>query len=230
MRARLQDLISQLKIGSGVVRMVGIWGLGGGGKITLATSVYMEIMHHFKSHCIIETIREESRKSCHAYNEEKHIKDYEKLSLQVVSYADGLPLALKVLGSFLYDKDAEEWMSTMDRLRDIPESEIVDKLKISYDGLKPVEKELFLDIACFFRGELKGDTMEIFDACGFHPEIGIKVLIQKSLITIDSDERFGMHDLIQEMGHYIVRGEHPNNPEKHSRVWKQAEVSNMCFV
>ncbi|GJR90018.1 Toll/interleukin-1 receptor domain-containing protein [Tanacetum coccineum] len=63
----------------------------------------------------------------------------------------------------------------------------------------------------------------------FSPEIGIKVLIQKSLITIDSNERFGMHDLIQEMGHYIVRGEHPNNPEKHSRLWKHAEVSNMCF-
>ncbi|GJX66529.1 Toll/interleukin-1 receptor domain-containing protein [Tanacetum coccineum] len=331
MRARLQDLISQLKIGSGGVRMVGIWGLGGGGKTTLATSVYMEIKRRFKSHCIIENIREESCKSglkklqgdilsalcktkmevdcvaegkreiksklchsnvlvilddvdhldqlealagspnwfgdgsrilittrdehllkkhkvdhvslvrllshdeaiwlfnSHAYNEEKHIKDYEKLSLQVVSYADGLPLALKVLGSFLYDKDAKEWMSTMDRLRDIPESEIVDKLKISYDGLKPVEKELFLDIACFFRGKWKSPAMEIFDACGFHPEIGIKVLIQKSLITIDSDERFGMHDLIQEMGHYIVRGEHPNNPEKHSRVWKHAEVSNMCF-
>ncbi|GKB02623.1 Toll/interleukin-1 receptor domain-containing protein [Tanacetum coccineum] len=165
----------------------------------------------------------------HAFNEEKHIKDYENFSLQVVSYADGLPLALKVLGSFLYDKDAKEWMSTMDRLRDIPESEIVDKLKISYDGLKPVEKELFLDIACFYRGRLKSDAMEIFDAFGFHPEIGIKVLIQKSLITIDSVGDFAMHDLIQEMGHYIVRREHPHNPEKHSRVWKHAEVSNMCF-
>ncbi|GJY65490.1 Toll/interleukin-1 receptor domain-containing protein, partial [Tanacetum coccineum] len=331
MRVRLQNLISQLQIGSGGVRMVGIWGLGGGGKTTLATSVKKKIKRHFKSHCIIENIREESRKSglkklqrnilsalcktkmeidsvaegkreiksklchsnvlvilddvddldqldalagspnwfgdgsriiittrdehllrkhkvdhvsrvrllshdeaiwlfnSHAYNEEKHIKDYEKLSLQVVSYADGLPLALKVLGSFLYDKDAKEWMSTMDRLRDIPESKIVDKLKISYDGLKPVEKELFLDVACFFRGKMKWNTMEIFDACGFHPEIGIKVLIQKSLITIDSVGRFGMHDLIQEMGHYIVRGKHPNNPEKHSRVWKHAEVSNLCF-
>nr|GEW59067.1 Toll/interleukin-1 receptor (TIR) domain-containing protein [Tanacetum cinerariifolium] len=332
MRARMQDLISQLKIGSGGVRMVGIWGLGGGGKTNLANSVYMEIIRHFKSHFIIENIREESRKyglkklqgdilsdlynreikvnsvavgkrkmksmlcgsnhmllilddvdhrdqlealagsrdwfgdgsriiittrdehllkthkvdhvshvrllshdeaielfNSHAYNEEKNIKNYEKLSLQVVSYADGLPLALIVLGSFLYDKDAKEWTSTMDRPRDIPESQIVDKLKISYDGLKPVEKELFLDIACFFRGELESDTMELFDACGFHPEIGIKVLIQKSLITINSEERFGMHDLIQEMGHYIVRREHPNNPEKHSRVWKHAEVSNMYF-
>ncbi|GJU35688.1 Toll/interleukin-1 receptor domain-containing protein [Tanacetum coccineum] len=78
-------------------------------------------------------------------------------------------------------------------------------------------------------GKWKWDAMEIFDACGFHPEIGIKVLIQKSLITIDSNERFGMHDLIQEMGHYIVRREHPNNPERHSRVWNHEEVSNMCF-
>ncbi|GJS78683.1 Toll/interleukin-1 receptor domain-containing protein [Tanacetum coccineum] len=278
MRARLQDLISQLKIGSGGVRMVGIWGLGGGGKTTLATSVYMEIICHFKSHCIIENIREESRKSglkklqgdilsalyktkmevysvaegklkiksmlCHsnvlvilddvddldqlealagspnwfgdgsriiittrdehllrkhkvdhvspvillsrdeaiwlfnnhAYNEEKHIKDYEKLSLQVVSYADGLPLALKVLGSFLYDKDAKEWMSTMDRLRDIPER------------------------------ELKGDTMEIFDACGFHPEIGIKVLIQKSLITIDSEGKFCYACLIKDWDTTLLEG------------------------
>ncbi|GKF45360.1 hypothetical protein Tco_0131912 [Tanacetum coccineum] len=73
------------------------------------------------------------------------------------------------------------------------------------------------------------DAMEIFDACGFHPEIGIKVLTQKSLITIDSYGVFRMHDLIQEMGHYIVRREHPNNPERHSRVWKHEEVSNMCF-
>ncbi|GJU59467.1 Toll/interleukin-1 receptor domain-containing protein [Tanacetum coccineum] len=282
MRDRLQDLISQLEMGSRGVRMVGIWGIGGAGKTTLATSVYMKLMPHFKSHYIIENIRD--RKSdlnklqgdiltalyktkikvysvaegkrqiksmlshsnvlvilddvddldqlkalagsrdllrehkvdhvfpvrllshdeamrlfnSKAYNKEKHIKDYEKLSLQVVSYADGLPLALK--------------------------------LKISYDGLKDVEKELFLDIACFFRGRLKSDAMEIFDACGFHPKIGIKVLIQKSLITIDSDERFGMHDLIQEMGHYIVRRKHPNNPERHSRVWKHAEVNNIWWL
>ncbi|PWA48641.1 toll/interleukin-1 receptor (TIR) domain-containing protein [Artemisia annua] len=121
-------------------------------------------------------------------------------------------------------------MSTLDRLKQIPESEIVEKLKISYDGLKKVEKELFLDIACFFRGHLKdNDTMEIFEACGFHPDIGIKVLIQKALITVNSYGRFDMHDLVQEMGHYIVRGEHPNNPEKHSRVWKYKEINNMCL-
>ncbi|PWA83681.1 toll/interleukin-1 receptor (TIR) domain-containing protein [Artemisia annua] len=311
--------------------MIGIWGVGGGGKTTLATSVYMEIKNRFQGHCIVDNIREESSKHSlptlqekllsavlktqvgvqneeegkhiiknrlcrsnvlillddvddhkqlealagshswfgygsriiittrnehllqkvdyvspvrllsgdegntlfkkHAYNDKKPLKDYWELSLRVVSYADGLPLALKVIGSFLFDKDKKEWMSTLDRLKDIPESEIVEKLKISYDGLKKVEQELFLDIACFFRGISRNDrdAMEILDACGFHPDIGIKVLIQKALISIDSYGRFDMHDLVQEMGHYIVRGEHPNNPEKHSRVWKHEEIKNMCL-
>ncbi|KAI3733729.1 hypothetical protein L6452_13183 [Arctium lappa] len=33
-----------------------------------------------------------------------------------------------------------------------------------------------------------------------------------------------MHDLIQEMGHYIVRGENPKSPEKHNRVWQREDV------
>ncbi|KAL8252458.1 hypothetical protein R6Q59_036151 [Mikania micrantha] len=75
--------------------------------------------------------------------------------------------------------------------------------------------------------------MEIFEACGYHPEIGIKVLRQKTLITIVYKELYGnvfdMHDLVEEMGHHIVRGEHPMNPRKHSRVWKREEIKEMCF-
>ncbi|KAK1410249.1 hypothetical protein QVD17_36784 [Tagetes erecta] len=165
----------------------------------------------------------------HAYNENDPIEDYKTLSLRVVSYAAGLPLALKVLGSFLYDKEKKGWMSTLARLKDIPEMEIVEKLKISYDGLKNVEKELFLDIACFFRGEEKDFTMESLEACGFYPDIGIEVLRQKALITVSRDGSFDMHDLVQEMGNYIVRGQHPNNPKQHSRIWKREEIDNMYF-
>ncbi|KAK1431630.1 hypothetical protein QVD17_08123 [Tagetes erecta] len=35
-----------------------------------------------------------------------------------------------------------------------------------------------------------------------------------------------MHDLVQEMGHYIVRGELP--PAKHSRVWKHEDIKEIC--
>ncbi|KAL8252447.1 hypothetical protein R6Q59_036140 [Mikania micrantha] len=48
MRTRYQDLEPLLDVGSGGVRMVGIWGVGGGGKTTLATSLYMKFLVIFK--------------------------------------------------------------------------------------------------------------------------------------------------------------------------------------
>uniref|UniRef100_UPI001CB973CE TMV resistance protein N-like n=1 Tax=Erigeron canadensis TaxID=72917 RepID=UPI001CB973CE len=60
--SRLQELKSHIRIGSGGVHMVGIWGVGGGGKTTLATTLYMEmkISGHFDGFCFVENIREES--------------------------------------------------------------------------------------------------------------------------------------------------------------------------
>ncbi|KAJ9554474.1 hypothetical protein OSB04_018519 [Centaurea solstitialis] len=166
----------------------------------------------------------------HAPQDGRPLEEYEKLSKEVVSYAGGLPLALKVLGSFLCDKDMSAWRSALARLKEIPESGIMEKLKISYDGLKPIEKELFLDIACFFRRDHKDYAIQILDAFGFHPIIGVNVLIQKALITVSKYGMFDMHDLIQEMGHHIVREENPNNPELHSRVWQWNDVVKICNV
>ncbi|KAF5793771.1 putative TIR domain, P-loop containing nucleoside triphosphate hydrolase [Helianthus annuus] len=329
--ARLRDLKSKLKIGSDGVHMVGIWGVGGGGKTTLASAAYAELSHQFEGHCFLQNIREESNKHGleklqekilslvlktkdivvgseiegrsmierklrskrvlvvlddvdnvkqleelagahdwfgegsriiittrdehllstryadevyevsllshdeamelfrrHAYRKDKPIEDYEMLSKEAVSYADGLPLALEVLGSFLYDKNKDEWKCALARLKDIPDDEVTKRLKISYDGLTADQKVLFLDIACFFRGESKEEAMKVLDACDLHPGIGIKVLVQKSLIKVDSDGDFEMHDLIEEMAHNIVRGEHPKNPEKHSRILKEEDLAYLC--
>ncbi|MBA0634923.1 hypothetical protein Godav_029823, partial [Gossypium davidsonii] len=59
--------------------------------------------------------------------------DFIELSKHIVHYADGLPLALEVLGSFLCER----------------------------------EKNIFLDIACFFNGEKKDLVMKVLDACDF---------------------------------------------------------------
>ena len=160
----------------------------------------------------------------HANQDYKPKEDFEQLQEEVVSYAGGLPLALTVLGCFLCDKNIGQWRSALARLKDIPDEDIIGKLKISFDGLKLVEKKLFLDIACLFRWKDTRHAMKLFDACGFHSLIGVEVLRQKALITISKGGWFDMHDLVQEMAHFIVREKHPKHPEKHSRVWKSEEI------
>ncbi|XP_065854303.1 disease resistance protein RUN1-like isoform X2 [Euphorbia lathyris] len=149
--------------------------------------------------------------------------DYLELSKQFVSYCNGLPLALDVIGSFLLNKSVNEWKSALERLKEIPNQEILEKLYISFEGLEEIEKKIFLDIACFFNGEDKDYVMKILRSCGFYPDIGIRVLINKSLITI-SKERIWMHDLLQEMGREIVRQESHGEPGKRSRLWHSRDT------
>ena len=136
-------------------------------------------------------------------------ENYMDLSQDFVNYANGLPLALKVLGSLLFDKEIDEWNSALDKLKVEPDKKILDILKISYDGLTNTQKELFLDIACFFKGENKNCIRDILKSFGYYPEYNIGVLIDKSLITIEPKETIWMHDLLQEMGQEIVSHESP---------------------
>ncbi|KAL4592589.1 hypothetical protein LXL04_005589 [Taraxacum kok-saghyz] len=334
MRTRMQSLKSKLQIESRGVRMVGIWGVGGGGKTTLASSIYDEISGMYDGCCFVKNIRVESRMNgleklqekilfgilnqkqvqevgrveegrrrlkarlCHkkvlivlddvdhldqlkalagshdwfgdgsrilittrddhlleshrvvvthqirlfnhdeavtlfrkhAHHDQTPMEEFEQLSEEVVSYAGGLPLALTVLGSFLCGRNIGQWESALARLKEIPDKDIQRILRISFDGLEQVEKDLFLDIACLFRWKKKDRAMKLFNACGFHPVIGVEVLRQKALIVINGYGEFDMHDLVQEMGHYIVREKHPKNPEKHSRVWKKEDVRTILAM
>ncbi|KAJ0794687.1 putative leucine-rich repeat domain superfamily [Helianthus annuus] len=70
----------------------------------------------------------------------------------------------------------------------------------------------------------------MLESCGFQARIGLRVLEQRSLITFH-DYGIGpclsMHDHIEEMGKNIVRRLHPDEPNKHSRLWIQKEIENV---
>ncbi|KAL8258448.1 hypothetical protein R6Q59_030489 [Mikania micrantha] len=251
---RMQDFKSKLEIGSGGVRMVGIWGVGGGGsEIEIKNEikrrlsgksvlVVLDDVDDLKqlealagSHDwfgegsrIVITTRDRhllSRRADTIY--EVRLLSNDVVSLDVVSYAGGLPLAIEILGSFLYDKDKDEWKSVLAKLKDIPDVKVTERLKISYDGLERYAKDLFLDIACSLRRWQLSDAMRVLDASSFHPGIGLPVLVKKSLIKV-TDGKIDMHDLIEEMAHYIVREEHPNHPERHSRIWQARDIDEIC--
>ncbi|TYH46601.1 hypothetical protein ES332_D11G348900v1 [Gossypium tomentosum] len=150
-------------------------------------------------------------------------EDFIELAKHVVGYAGGLPLALEVLGSFLCDKDARQWTSAIERLERDSSKEILDRLQISFDGLEEREKNIFLDIACFFNGEEKDFVMKVLDGCEFFPDIGIDVLIKKSLLTVEYNQ-LRMHDLLLEMGRKIVKEKSVDEPGKYCRLWVEKDV------
>ncbi|XP_076896321.1 toll/interleukin-1 receptor-like protein [Bidens hawaiensis] len=53
---RMQEFEPYLKLGSSDVHMIGIWGLRGGGKTTVASYVYKEISDKFDGCCFLENI------------------------------------------------------------------------------------------------------------------------------------------------------------------------------
>jgi hypothetical protein len=163
-----------------------------------------------------------------AFKGDKPQEGYLDLSKEVVDYTGGLPLALEVLGSYLYGRNVDLWHSAIKKIRSVPLRKIQDKLEISYESLDPMEKDVFLDIACFFKGMKIDKVIDILENCGYFPKIIIQVLIDRSLITLDRvNNKLGMHDLLQEMGRNIVFQESPNDPGRRSRLWSKEDIDSV---
>ena len=153
-----------------------------------------------------------------AFKSEEQNSNCAALIPEVLNYAQSLPLAIRVLGSFLCTRDAVEWRDVLNRLKNSPDNKIMSVLQITVDGLHHEEKQIFLHIACFFKGEREDYVKRILDCCELYPHIGISRLIQKSLITI-SNEELQMHELLQELGKKMVRDQSPEEPGLWSRIW-----------
>ena len=163
----------------------------------------------------------------HAFRGNKHGEDYFELANQVIQYANGRPLALTIIGSDLCGRPKSEWKNAIHKYREIIEGDIYEILKVSYDGLSPMEKDIFLDIACFFKGRNKDNVVNILNACNLCPRVGISNLINKCLVTIDLHDSLGMHDLIQQMGREIVQQESWQILTKRSKLWHYEDALNV---
>jgi hypothetical protein len=123
----------------------------------------------------------------HAFNNANHvpIKDFKDICMKIIETCEGLPLSLKVLGSFLCDtKELEIWKSTLSKLKSgqsftggNDNEELWSKLKISYDYLDKQHQDMFLDIACFFRGLKISTICRVWSGDYEHPMFGIVVYI-----------------------------------------------------
>jgi GTPase SAR1 family protein len=114
----------------------------------------------------------------HAFhNTEQVEKGFENISEKIVEACDGLPLSLKVMGSFLHKKQSKDmqtrlqiWKGALKKLRtwknlDGGKKDMLwQSLEISYRDLDQPEKDMFLDIACYFGGLKEIIALRIWDS------------------------------------------------------------------
>ncbi|XP_028052567.1 TMV resistance protein N-like [Camellia sinensis] len=65
--------------------------------------------------------------SWHAFRETNPLENFAELANDIVSYARGLPLALEILGSYLFGRNILEWKTALDELQQIPHHQIQKK-------------------------------------------------------------------------------------------------------
>jgi hypothetical protein len=152
---------------------------------------------------------------------------------RIVEACSGLPLSLGVLGAYLRDKwRLRSWERALRRIKrgrcldgkkeEFEDTKLWSTLKISFDGLGTDERNLFLDIACFFckdvwpRGMPIGRALHGWTINDIALTKALNMLIEWSLVNVDENGCIEMHDQLCDMGRMIVERD-----EKHSgtRVW-----------
>nr|GEZ04829.1 hypothetical protein [Tanacetum cinerariifolium] len=68
METRIEAFLSSLELDAHEVRVIGIWGMGGGGKTTLARAVFDRISYQFEGKAFVENVREVSKSSLYGLN------------------------------------------------------------------------------------------------------------------------------------------------------------------
>ncbi|KAB2633951.1 TMV resistance protein N-like [Pyrus ussuriensis x Pyrus communis] len=170
--------------------------------------------------------------SWNAFERNKPPDDYLSLARCAIAYAQGLPLALNLIGSYLRKKSIGRWQAVLDSYDSYegePYKGIQRILRKSYDALDYALQQVFLDIACFFKGEHECYVLEILRSSKLYvPQHCLDVLVEKAIISIHN-KKIWMHDLLEQMGKRIVCEESPTEPRKRSRLWHHEDVRNVLI-
>ncbi|KAH9293941.1 hypothetical protein KI387_040864 [Taxus chinensis] len=138
----------------------------------------------------------------HAFRRNCPVSGFEDLVESFVKVCGGLPLSLQVLGGLVFGyTDKEYWKSQLDKISKMLPGDIKHRLKISFDSLDSEEKQIFMDIACFFIGKDKKMAIRIWEGSGWSAKHALQTLRDRCLIMFDRVYETIWHDVFKMHDH-----------------------------
>ncbi|KAH9289089.1 hypothetical protein KI387_033206, partial [Taxus chinensis] len=158
----------------------------------------------------------------HSFGQSHPASGYEYLVEHFLQVCGGLPLSLQVLGRHVYGKPEHYWQLELGKARRSMHRDIKDRLKISFDALDWEEKQIFMDISCFFANKPKSVAIRSWEGSGWSAHLALERLKDKCLVEeieigrgrLDltpawpSFLRLRMHDHLRDEGTDQVLGMH----------------------
>jgi energy-coupling factor transporter ATP-binding protein EcfA2 len=162
----------------------------------------------------------------HAFGNANHVptEDFKDICIKIIKACGGLPLSLKVSGSFLcHNKDLEIWEGALSKLKSgqsltggNENQELWSKLEISYEYLDEQQKNMFLDIACFLGGLKISTICRAWNGDYLHPKFSLQNLQHRSLIQGAEGGILYIHEQLRDMGQNIAM----EPPIMNRFIWK----------
>jgi hypothetical protein len=170
----------------------------------------------------------------HAFGNANHVptKDFKDICMKIIKACGGLPLSLKVLGSYLCNiKELEIWEGALNRLKSgqsftcsNDNEELWTTLKSSYDALDKQHQNMFLDIACFLGGLKINTICRMWSGDYLNPKFELQYLQHRFLIHWPEDGILYIHEQLRDMGQNIAM----ELPIMNRFIWK-SNKSNLLL-
>jgi energy-coupling factor transporter ATP-binding protein EcfA2 len=171
-------------------------------------------------------------------------KGFENIFEKIVKACAGLPLSLEMMGGFLHAhmhlkvddqlliwEEALQKLNNMEPLYGDKNDRLYNTLEFCYSALAEPERNMFLDIACFFSGFKQKTIIRIWVSSYPH-RIGLSNLQDRSFLKVGKNGEIIIHDQLRDLGRKIEIHKQKKrlwDPKRTLHILRVKKVVTMCF-